>query len=176
MSNIFNNELRTALRLAHNLIEAGDSETAAEICINCVRDAAKHGNKDILIFFYGNNVYKDLNSALDAAKYIFIANCARDAYTAIEPLGIAAGTDKPWAIPSNDQSDEKMCEVFEWLAVKERSLEEDDFKYFNILVKAAKNRNKIHFKMTEKLKRMKLIDIIHSVISGTRGIYGGELR
>ena len=175
MSNLFNNELRTALRLAHNLIEAGDSETAAEIYINCVSDVAKHGDKDVLIFFYGNTVYKDLNSAIDAAKYIFIAKCAKDAYLAIEPLGIAAGSDKPWAIPSTDQSDEQMCEVFEWLSTKERNLEEDDFKYFNTLTKAAKNRSKIHFKMTEKLKRT-LIDIIRAVINGTRGIHGGELR
>ena len=177
MSNLFNNEVRTALRVAHSLNEAGEREMAEEIYVSCVKDAAKlHNGKDVLTYFYGNKVYSELKSATDAAKYIFVAKCARDAYAAIEPLGNAAGADKPWAIPSNDESDEELCEFFEWLSTKDRAVEDDDYRYFNILSRAAKNRNKIRFKMADKLKKMKLVEIIPLVVGGIRGIFGGELR
>ena len=177
MSNLFNNELRTVLRVAHNLNEAGERQLAEDIYVSCVKDAAKLNNgKDVLTYFYGNKAYNELKSATDAARYIFIAKCARDAYAAIESLGSAQGSDKPWAVPSNDESDEELCEFFEWLSTKDRVIEDDDDRYFNILARVAKNRNKIRFKMADKLKKIKLVEIIPLVVGGIRGIFGGELR
>ena len=176
MTNIFNNEIQTALKVAHNLSEAGEKKLAEEIYVGCVKDVAKHNNKDVLTYFYGSKVYNELKSAMDAVRYVFIAQCAKEAYCAIENLGAANDIDKAWATVSAEKSDEKLCEAFVWLSGKNRLVEDDDHKHFKALADIAKNKGKIEFKMTDKVKKLKLTDIISGIVGGIRTVSEGELK
>ena len=176
MNDIFNSGIKSVLIAASNLYEAGENELARKICVNCVKDVAKQGKTDVLTFFYGSRIYDKLKKPEDAAKYIYIAGCAKEAYSAIESLGAAEGGNKPWAIADNGESDKALIDAFKWLRT-DREIQDDDSKHLSTFVKSAKNRNKIHFKMVDKLKKMMLTDIITLLVNKNRMITeDGELR
>ena len=177
MNDLFTGEVKSLLKAAYNLHEAGEKNIAKEMCVKCVKDVAKHNKVDVLAYFYGDKIYNKMSSPEDAIRYIYIAKCAIEGYDAIEPLGPAKGTNKPWATISNSTSDPQMIEFFKWVRDSEKELTDDDAKYFEILIKAAKNRNKIQFKLAEKLKGVRLVDIIPLVVNKMRMIAeDGELR
>jgi hypothetical protein len=176
MNDIFNSDIRSALQTAASLAAVGEATWARKICISCVKDAAKYNKTDILEFFYGSKVYDQLKTVEDAARFIYIAACAKKAYEAIDPLGAAVGSGNPWAVADNQDSDAEMAEFFRWIR-SDHILADEDVKYFEILTKSAKNKGKIHFKMVEKLKKMKLTAIVSLLVNRSRMITEeGELR
>lgn len=176
MNDIFNSEIKSVLQTAARLYACGDDSRARKICVSCVKDIAKYNGNDILSFFYGSKIYDFLQTPDDAAKYIYIASCAKKAYAAIDSLGSAADSGQPWAIADDSESDQSMTEFFKWIS-SDRRIVDSDVKYFEILVKAAKNRGKVHFKMVDKLKKMKLTAILSLLVSRSRMISeDGELR
>lgn len=177
MNDVFTGEVKSLLKAAYKLHEAGEPAIAKEMCIKCVKNVAKHKKVDVLTYFYGDKIYFKLSTPEDAIRYVYMAKCAAEAYDAIEPLGSARSTDRPWATISTSASDESLCEVFRWLRDSEKELADEDAGYFEALIKAAKNRNKVQFKLAEKLKGVKLVDIIPLVVNKMRMITeDGELR
>ena len=176
MSELFNIELKTALQTAHMIELAGETYKADEMYVEIIKSVAQYKKIDVMTYFYGNSVYSKISSFEDVVRYVFIAQCARDTYLAIESLGPTNGSN-PWATISNNDSDEAVLEVFRWLALKGRNVEDEDFRYFKVLLKMAKAKNKINFQLSEKLKKMKLTEIISLVAKGERMITeGGEIR
>lgn len=176
MNDIFNSEIKSVLHTAARLAAVGEDAWAKKICVSCVKDTAKYNGTDILSFFYGSKVYDDLKTPEDAVRYIYVASCAKKAYSAIDSLGSAVGSDEPWAIADDAESDASMAEFFRWIR-SDHPLSDQDVKYFEILIKAAKNKGKVHFKMVDKLKKLKLTAIVSLLVSRSRMITEeGELR
>ncbi len=176
MNDIINSEIRSVLHTAANLLAVGEDVWAKKICVSCVKDAAKYKGTDILNFFYGSKVYDELKTPEDAVRYIYIASCAKKAYEAIDSLGSAVGSTEPWAIADDAESDADMAEFFRWIR-SDHNVSDQDVKYFEILIRSAKNRGKVHFKMVDKLKKFKLTAIVSLLVSRSRMITEeGELR
>ena len=176
MNDIITVEIKSVLNTAEKLLAVGEDAWAKKICVSCAKDAAKYKGTDILTFFYGSKIYDALKTPEDAVRYIYIASCAKKAYEAIDPLGSAVGSSEPWAISDEAESDPSMLEFFKWIR-GDHPVSDQDVKYFEILVRSAKNRGKVHFKMVDKLKKLKLTAIVTLLVNRSRMISEeGELR
>ena len=169
MNELFNNKVKTVLQTAYNLELAGEAGLAKDMYLKLIKSVARHNKIDVMTYFYGNDVYEKVKDFEDAIRYIFIAQCAHDAYLAIEPLAPASANGNSWAL-TDGESDEVLLELFDWLADKRRLVDEGDSEYFKDLIKASKGKNKPHFKMADDLKWKKLTDIISLIVSGVRTI------
>jgi hypothetical protein len=177
MSELFNNKMKTALQTVYNLELANELDMAKKMYVRIIKSVADYNKVDVLTYFYGSGIYESVAKFDDAILYVFIAKCARNAYAAIEPLGSAVGSGNPWAVDSDDECDEEFLEVLRWLNEKGRAVEEDDSKMFKILIKMSRDKNKKSFQLAEKLKKMKLIEIIPLIVNGNRTVTeDGEIR
>lgn len=175
MNELFNNKVKTVLQTAYNLELAGETVMAKDMYLRLIKNVARHNKIDVMTYFYGSDVYELVEGFEDAVKYVFMAQCAHDAYLAIESLGSAYSSAKPWAI-ADGESDKVLLDLFDWLADSGREVDDGDSEYFRDLIEASKEKNKPHFKMADDLKSKKLIDIIPLIVNGTRTVNeDGEL-
>ena len=96
MAEVFSESEQGVFRLAKQLELCGERALALELCEKCVRRAALCRGQDVLVLFYGENVYRGLHGIGDAMEYVFIARCAARVYdavaekTSVAPSGTSA--------------------------------------------------------------------------------------
>lgn len=177
MSNIFDDQMKEALENAQKLKLIGEPELARIMSVKCVERAAQYNNEDLICLFYGNNAYQDIKDAADAARYIFIVKCAINAYDMIARVNPAAASSSPWAVRDVNNSNRQLWDFFAWLQLRNRRVEATDHVHFKRLLDAVSASERAHFKMSENIERLSLLDIIKKLVSGSITITGnGELR
>jgi hypothetical protein len=175
MKEIFTLTMKEALENAQVLKAAGENDAATKLFTKCVQETAALKETDVLKFFYGTNVYEGLSDVNTAARYIFISNCAKDAYVLASAFG-SVKESKPWATPA-DESDARMLRFFEWLSKKGRKPTDEDSEHFETLLSVLNPSAPVNIKMAEYLKKKSLLEIIKNFVLGTRKITdGGEIQ
>ncbi len=175
MNDIFNEETKKALENAQRLKHAGEPELSRLMCVHCVEKNANYHDEDLISLFYGQGAYDEIKDATDAAKYIFIAKCARNVYDAIAPQNPASYSASPWARVSN-VSNKQFKDFFTWLQKRNRHVETTDCNYFKGILKAYMSIDEINFKMSDYVKDYSLLEIVRMLVSGAITINNsGEL-
>lgn len=173
-NNIFAGQMTEALKNAKKLELAGERELSKQMCIKCVKKAASHNNFDIVALFYGDRVYDDIKNVADAAKCIFIAKCAIEAYNVIYSKSPANSAISPWAKIDKWYSDGTALAFFEWLQQSNRKVDQYDCNRFKSFMTALSKP--VSFKMSDRVAQMSLFEIVRKIVSGSINIANGELR
>lgn len=177
MAEVFDEQIKEALENAQKLKLSGEDELSKQMCLKCVKKVATYNGNDLIELFYGNKVYDEIKDVTDAIKYIFIAKCAMNAYDMIYSKNPASYSASSWAKSDRSASDKPLRGFFEWLQRRNRSIEEKDCNQFKVLLNAMAESDRIHFKMSDRVAELSLIDIISMIVSGSITITSdGELR
>lgn len=177
MAEVFDEQIKEVLENAQKLKLAGEDDLSKQMCIKCVEKVAVYNGTDLISLFYGNKVYDEIKDVTDAIKYIFIAKCAMNAYDVIYSKNPASYSASSWAKCDKSASDKPLRGFFEWLQRQNRPVEEKDCNQFKVLLNAMAESDRIHFKMSDRVAQLTLIDIISMIISGSIIITSdGELR
>ncbi len=176
MADIFDEQIREALGYAQTLKLAGEYDLSEKMCRKIVKKIAVYNGTDLIELFYGRNAYDQIRDAADAAKFIFICHCARNAYDMIACRESANSSVSAWATPDKS-SNRHMREFFEWLSRRDRRVEEYDCNHFKSLLLALDSYDVIRFKMTDRVKGLSLKEVISGLVNGYLSITSeGELR
>lgn len=177
MAELFDEQLKEALENAQKLKLAGEDDLSKQMCLKCVEKVAMYNGTDLISLFYGDKVYNEIKDVTDAIKYVFIAKCAMNAYDMIYSKNPASYSASSWAKCDKSASDKPLRGFFEWLQRRNRSVEEKDCNQFKVLLNAMVESDRIHFKMSDRVAQLSLLEIIGMVVSGSITITSdGELR
>ena len=127
---LFSADVKKGLERADALRHAGAGDAAQKLFVICVKDAAKtesHG--DALELFYGARVYDCDFDVETAARYIYVAACAKKTIEVLKSKAAADDVIAPWATPSHRTTD-AVAKFFDWLKKQNRKPNEDDDKLF----------------------------------------------
>ena len=127
---LFSADVKKGLERADALRHAGAEDAAQKLFVICVKDAAKtesHG--DALELFYGAGVYDRDFDIETAARYIYVAACAKKTLEVLDDKGAADDGIAPWATPSHRTTD-AVAKFFDWLKKPNRKPNNDDDKLF----------------------------------------------
>ena len=127
---VFTDDIKNGLKLANSLKYAGAADAAQKMFAICVKNGAAtalHG--DALELFYGAGVYDCDFDVETAARYIYVAACAKKTLEVLDDKGAADDGIAPWATPSHRTTD-AVAKFFDWLKKPNRKPNIDDDKLF----------------------------------------------
>lgn len=127
---VFTDDIKNGLKLAHALNYAGAADAAQKMFAICVKSgAATTSHGDALELFYGAGVYDCDFDVETAARYIYVAACAKKTLEVLDDKGAADDGIAPWATPSHRTTD-AVAKFFDWLKKPNRKPNNDDDKLF----------------------------------------------
>ena len=127
---VFTDDVKKGLERADALRHAGAGDAAQKLFVICVKDAAKtNSHGDALELFYGAGVYDRDFDVETAARYIYVAACAKKTIKVLESKAAAGDDIAPWATPSHRTTD-AVAKFFDWLKKPNRKPSKDDDKLF----------------------------------------------
>ncbi len=177
MAEVFTEEYKTIFELAKKLELVGEAESAKKLCRKCVETVSFYNGEDVLVLFYGDTVYDKMHNMEDAMNYVFIAQCARNAYDVIyskNPISYGAGS---WAKKDKTACNKLLRDFFDWLKKPNRSVLSSDCKYLRKLLDAMADSDNVYFKVADHLLSYTLIDIIKMLVNGSVTVSAeGELK
>lgn len=177
MSEVFEEQIKEALENAQKLKLSGETELSKQMCLKCVKKVASYNGEDLIALFYGDDAYNEIKDVADALEYIFIVKCAMSAYDLIYSKKSANNSALSWAKRGGNNSNRELQGFFEWLQMRNRSVEENDCNRFKVLINAMLDSDNVYFKMSDRVADLNLIDIIKMIVSGPIiSISNGELK
>lgn len=171
MEEIFDEKLLDALEYARKLEVAGEQEASKIICRRCVEENASHKGKDMLRFFYGKNVYDELQNAVSAMEYIFVARCAAAVFEVASEKEAAASANG-WAKCDLRCNDPRMLEALTWLQKKGRRVQKTDAVHFKNMYRAVKNSGALTFAFSPAMMQESLTSILGKLVQGKARVTG----
>lgn len=177
MSDIFSDQIKEALENAQKLKIVGETELSKKISIKAAKKVSNYNNVDLIGLFYGEGAYERIQDASDAAKCIFISKCVKNVYDVIAPRKAANSSSSAWAIADTTNSNKQLRDFFAWLQKRGREVKAEDCTYFKMLLNVMSGCDKPYFKMSDRVRKFTLIEIIRKLVSGEISITdNGELR
>lgn len=171
---LFSADAKKGLERADALRHAGAEDAAQKLFVICVKDAAKtksHG--DALELFYGVGVYDRDFDIETAARYIYVAACAKKTLEVLDDKGAADDGIAPWAEPS-DKTTAAVADFFVWLTGSKRKPAKDDDKLFAKFLYAVNDGAKV--KLGDRLESFEPVELIEMAVDGRMTVSGGGMK
>ena len=162
---VFTDDIKNGLKLAHALKYAGAADAAQKMFAICVKSgAATASNVDALELFYGAGVYDRDFDVETAARYIYVAACAKKTIKVLESKAAANDDIAPWATPSYRTTD-AVAKFFDWLKKPNRKPNIDDDKLFKNFCDAV---NGGRAEMSDLPEDEEPLDLVKNIVGGRR--------
>ena len=171
---VFTDDIKNGLKLAHALKYAGAADAAQKMFAICVKNGAAtalHG--DALELFYGAGVYDCDFDVETAARYIYVAACAKKTLEVLDDKGAADDGIAPWAEPS-DKTTAAVADFFVWLTGSKRKPAKDDDKLFAKFLYAVNDGAKV--KLGDRLESFEPVELIEMAVDGRMTVSGGGMK
>ncbi len=165
MAEVFSESEQGVFRLAKQLELCGERALALELCEKCVRRAALCRGQDVLVLFYGENVYRGLRGIGDAMEYVFIARCAARVYDAVAEKTSVARGGNAWAKRASEMNNKQLAAFFRWLEKPDRPLSAGDGRYFHLVLEAMKDPDRVFYTLSARLMTRSFLEIVQMLVS-----------
>ena len=160
---VFTDDIKNGLKLAHALKYAGAADAAQKMFAICVKSgAATASNVDALELFYGAGVYDCDFDVETAARYIYVAACAKKTLEVLDDKGAADDGIAPWATPSHRTTD-AVAKFFDWLKKPNRKPNIDDDKLFKNFCDAVNDGSA---EISNLPKDEEPLDLVENIVGG----------
>ena len=162
---VFTDDIKNGLKLAHALKYAGAADAAQKMFALCVKNgAATASHGDALELFYGAGVYDCDFDVETAARYIYVAACAKKTIEVLESKAAAGDDIAPWATPSHRTTD-AVAKFFDWLKKPNRKPNIDDDKLFKNFCDAVNDGSAEISGLPEDEEPL---DLVENIVGGRR--------
>ena len=165
--NFVNENIEELLKHALRLEKLGMTEASNQLCIKCLKTAAlADDNEDMLAFFYGENIYKTVNSVRNTVDALLVARCAVELYDELRALNPASSSNPAtsWALKDEAASDNRFVDFFSWLTRSREEILTSDKDRIEQMIYAV--RKVLPLKMDHAVAAMYPTAVIKEAVAG----------
>ena len=164
--------LKHALRLE----KVGMTDAANQLCIKCLKsEATADDGEDMIALFYGEDMYKSINSVRNTVDALLVARCAQELYNELRALNPASSSNAAttWALKDAGTSDNRFVDFFSWLTRSRVEILTSDKDRIEQMIYAV--RKVLPLKMDHSIAGMYPTAVIKAAVTGRLAVVDREL-